>query len=228
MDPAPPPPVVVRNTRREDFSAIADICRKVYPKTPPWSERELDSHLRVFPEGQFVALDPERDAVVGMDAGLIIHWHDYDVHDSWRKFTGNGMFTNHDPRHGRTLYAAEIMVDPTFQHHHVGTHLYKERRSLVKQLGLVRIRGGSRLRGYGPHSGRMSAHDYVVEVVNGRLRDPTLSFQLHEGFHVFGVVSGYLDDDPESMGWAALIEWMNPDLAQPHHTEGRDARFVKA
>ncbi len=228
MDPETPSTIVVRNTQRGDFPYIADICRRVYPKTPPWSERELDSHLHVFPEGQFVAVETTRGAVVGMDAALIIHWHDYDLHASWRKFTDNGMFTNHNPQHGRTMYAAEIMVDPDVQHHHVGSHLYEHRRNLVRRLGLLRIRGGSRLRGYGRHATELSPHDYVLEVVNGRLHDPTLSFQLHEGFHVFGVVSGYLDDDPESMGYAALIEWMNPDIAQPQHTEGRDPRFIKA
>ena len=43
--------------------------------------------------------------------------------------------------------------------------------------------------------------------------DPTLSFQLKQGFHVLAVVSKYLRNDPESHGYAALIEWLNPDLA---------------
>jgi hypothetical protein len=52
-------------------------------------------------------------------------------------------------------------------------------------------------------------------VARGSLRDPTLSFQLNRGFHVLAVVEGYLRHDPESLGWAAVIEWLNPALATP-------------
>jgi len=51
-------------------------------------------------------------------------------------------------------------------------------------------------------------------VERGELRDPTLSFQLARGFTVIGVVSGYLRFDPESLGWAAVIEWRNPQLVR--------------
>jgi hypothetical protein len=59
----------------------------------------------------------------------------------------------------------------------------------------------------------MSAEDYVTGVVNGTVSDPTLSFQLAEGFKVLGVVKHYLASDPESLGYAAVIEWLNPRMA---------------
>jgi hypothetical protein len=57
--------------------------------------------------------------------------------------------------------------------------------------------------------------------------DPTLSFQLKEGFHVLAVVPHYLTDDPESMGYAAVIEWLNPELIRPEHIAGRPTRFLR-
>jgi hypothetical protein len=60
----------------------------------------------------------------------------------------------------------------------------------------------------------MTAREYVAEVVRGTLKDPTLSFQLKHGFRVFDVVSGYLRHDPESGGYAALIEWLSPQLGK--------------
>jgi hypothetical protein len=72
----------------------------------------------------------------------------------------------------------------------------------------------------------MSAEEYVVEVIRGRLRDPTLSFQLKERFHVFAVVHGYLRNDPESHGYAALIEWLNPDMTTPADSASRNTRFA--
>ena len=57
------------------------------------------------------------------------------------------------------------------------------------------------------------------------LRDPTLSFQLREGFDVLAVVDSYLRNDPESLGHAAVIEWLNPAVARPEDSAGRDPRY---
>lgn len=200
--------VSVRNTREEDIDGITALSRRVYPATPPWSREQLTSHLRVFPEGQFVAVEGPK--IVGMAASLIVLWDDYDFDTDWRDFTAAGTFTNHDPVRGRTLYAAEVMVDPSEQGKGIGSLLYKARRELVERLGLRRIRAGARLRGYHRVASAMSAADYVRRVERGEMRDPTLSFQLGRGFRVIAVVSGYLRHDPESLGYAAVIEWVNP------------------
>lgn len=205
--------IVVRNTRRRDFDGIVELCRAVYPETLPWAEEQLVSHLRVFPEGQLVAvlIDPQSRAerVVGMAASLILSWDDYDHQDSWRDFTDRGLFTNHDPE-GRTLYGAEVMVDPSYQRRGIGSKIYAARRKMARRLGMRRIRAGARLRGYHRWALRMSAQEYVDRVVAGEIHDPTLTFQLHQGFRVIDVVPGYLKEDPESLGWAAVIEWLNP------------------
>lgn len=217
--------MVVRNTRPEDFAAIVEMSRAVYPASPPWTTAQLTSHRRHFPEGQFVAVDEATDGVVGMAASLIILWDDYEAAASWRDFTDAGMFTNHDPEDGRTLYGAEVMVHPSFQGHGIGKALYAARRELVRRLGLLRIRAGARLRGYHRYADAMTAEEYVRRVVHGDFGDATLSFQLKEGFRVFGVVQHYLGHDPASRGCAALIEWLNPDVARPEDSVGRDARF---
>lgn len=214
---ARPAGVEVRHTQARDFAGIIALSRAVYPDTPPWTTAQLSSHLAVFPEGQFVAV--EADRVMGMAASLIVLWDDYDFDTSWRDFTAAGTFTNHDPERGRTLYAAEVMVDPARQGSGIGTRLYDARRDLVVRLGLRRIRAGARLRGFHRVAGQMTPQEYVERVERGDLSDPTLSFQLKRGFRVLAVASGYLRHDPESLGWAAVIEWLNP--AAP---ENRGAR----
>ncbi|MGE5175966.1 MAG: N-acetyltransferase family protein [Hyphomicrobiales bacterium] len=216
--------VIVRPTTPEDFDGIIEACRLVYPESAPWNREQLASHLRVFPEGQFVAILPESGRVVGMAASLIVLWSDYEMQLNWRDFTDHGMFTNHDPA-GRTLYGAEVLVRPDVQRRGVGTALYQARRELVDRLGLLRIRAGARLRGYHVVADRMTAEDYVVAVVRGELRDPTLTFQLKQGFRVIGVVSEYLRHDPESLGYAAVIEWINRRTARPVDWKGRDRRY---
>lgn len=220
--------IIVRNTRLEDFSGIIELTQAVYTSSLPWSETQLASHLRIFPEGQYVAVKSDSQKVVGMMASLIILWDDYDLNASWRDFTSSGMFTNHDPQNGRTLYGAEVMVDPAEQGKGIGKKLYRARRKLVERLGLLRIRAGARLRGYHRYQDQMSAEEYAIKVINKEIGDPTLSFQLNQGFHVLAVVSGYLRHDPESLGHAAVIEWINPQVAQPENYAGRDPRFTIA
>jgi GNAT superfamily N-acetyltransferase len=215
----------VRNTRIEDIDGIADLSREIYPESPPWNIRQISSHLSVFPEGQFVAIETQANRVVGMAASLVLLWEDYNNELNWNTFTDSGMFTNHDPEHGRTLYGAEIMVKPTLQRSGIGKKIYDARRELVERLGLLRIRAGARLRGYHRYAHRLSAEEYAMRVVQGRLHDPTLTFQLKHGFHVLGVVSGYLHFDPESRGFAAIIEWINQQVAKPEDYAGRDPRF---
>jgi ribosomal protein S18 acetylase RimI-like enzyme len=222
---AEPNPIVIRTTRRADFPGIIALTRAVYPASRPWSHAQLASHLAVFPEGQFVAVLESTGQIVGMAASLIIVWDDYRLHESWRDFTAAGTFTNHDPIHGRTLYGAEVMVHPEMQRRRIGKRLYRARRELVERIGLLRIRAGARLRGYSRYATRMTAEEYVLAILGGRLKDPTLSFQLREGFRVFAVVADYLKNDPDSLGYAALIEWLNPARATPKDNASRDTRF---
>lgn len=203
------------------------LCRRVYPETPPWRVDQLESHLSRFPEGQFVIVESATDRVVAMASSLIVHWDDYAFDANWREWTAAGTFANHDPENGRTLYGAEVMVDPTIQRRGLGKRLYRARRRLVRELGLRRIRAGARLRGYHRHAGQLTPEQYAQAVVRGDLRDPTLSFQLREGFDVVAVVHSYLHDDSESLGYAAVIEWLNPDLAGPEDSAERDPRYEK-
>jgi len=213
--------IAVCNTRPSDFEGIIELTRAVYPQSPPWTRAQLESHLSLFPEGQFVAEERPGDRIVGMSASLIVLWDDYEIDANWRDFTAHGHFTNHDPQNGRTLYGAEVMVHPDYQGRGIGKRLYQARFELTKRLGLLRIRAGARLRSYHQYSDRMSAADYVCRVSRGELRDPTLSFQLGQGFEVIAVVGDYLRNDPESLGYAAVIEWLNPAVAKPEDYAAR-------
>jgi GNAT superfamily N-acetyltransferase len=218
-------PVVVRQTEYRDFPQIIKLAALVYHETLPWGSEELASHLEVFPEGQFVAVDPENDEVVGMAASLVVLWDAYDMDTSWQDFTDNGMFTNHDIQHGHTLYGAEVMVHPQRQGRGIGKAIYQTRFDLARRLKLVRIRAGARLRCYHRYADRLTPEQYTEKVVHGELGDPTLSFQLRQGFRVLDVVPDYLHDDPESLGYAAVIEWINDEVAEPEDYGHGKARF---
>jgi len=208
-----------------DIDDIVALCRRVYPSSPPWTATQLLSHLEIFAEGQQVARTAD-GALAGMSASLIVRWDAYDALGTWRDFTSAGTFRDHDVASGRTLYGAEIMVEPSVQGTGVGSALYRARRELAETLGLLRIRAGARLAGYGAAHEQLTPWEYVLDVVSDRRRDPTLSFQLSRGFHVFDVVHGYLEHDPASRGWAALIQWVNPAVATRSDYGVADPRLV--
>ncbi len=219
--------VIVRNTTPDDFAGIVALTEETYPGSPPWSASQLASHVDVFGEGQFVAIDTATDEVVGMAASLIVLWDDYEFTDTWRDFTDGGFFRNHDPDHGHTLYGAEVMVSPGRRGLGIGKAIYSARLELAERLGLWRIRAGARLRGYHRYAKRLTAREYTDRVVRGITSDPTLSFQLRQGFTVLGVVPNYLAHDPESLGWAAVIEWKNPAFSPPPDRDQRSADYVQ-
>lgn len=198
----------IRHTRQTDIPALIDLQARVYPTIPPWSRRKLREQLDVFPQGQIVA--ETADGIVGCASALVVLWDDWSDSHSWRDITGAGTFDSHNPA-GRTLYGAEVFVDPDLRGAGVGHLLYEGRRALCRGMNLKRIIACGRLPGYHHHAADMTAEQYAQKVVWGDLRDPVLSFQLKEGFSYCGVVQDYLPEDAESCGHASVIVWLNPD-----------------
>jgi GNAT superfamily N-acetyltransferase len=227
MPPSPgtPPraPVTVRPITPDDFDAVIALTRGVYPHDQPWQVEHLTAHRRVFPEGQLVAVDPATNTVLGYAASLVILWDDHEVHHNWDQLTASGTFANHDLTQGKTLYGADLMVDPAVRGRGIATTIYQARADLCRRLDLRRIRAGARLRGYHRFHNELTPEQYVHHVVRGDIIDPTLTFQLKRGFRVIAVCPGYLTADPESLGNAAVIEWVNPHAPKPASSDASNA-----
>ncbi len=226
VPPRPRRKVILRNATESDSVGIRGLAQLVYPNIEPWNDDQLGQHLQRFPQGQLVAVEEESGLIVGYCSGLIIDWDRYHSGQDWGALTANGTYSNHDPVNGKSLFAADVMVRPGMQGRGVGKRLYRQGRfSLAIQLGLKRVLAGSRLRGYHRYADSLSPEDYVIEVVHRRLKDPTLTFQLQQGFRVLAVAENYFHGDPESRGYAAVIEWLNEDVATDDDREQGDPRF---
>ncbi len=208
----------IRNTRTEDIAALIDLQRRVYPTIAPWSEARVLHQLGIFPQGQFVALYGER--IVGCASSLVIRWDDWSDEHTWKEITAGGTFDNHDPD-GRTLYGAEVFVDPRLRGKRVGHRLYEARRALCRRANLRRIIACGRLPGYQRYADQMSIETYAKKVVWGDINDPVLGFQLAEGFRYCGVIENYLPEDADSHGHASLIVWLNPHFNEARLTLAR-------
>lgn len=200
--------VMIRNLVATDIAAAIDLQQRVYKAVPAFQTEQFKSLLGHFPKGQFASeLDGQ---LIGLAVSLVISWDDYSLHHTWGEVTNSGLFDTHDMS-GRTLYGAEVCVDPDSRGQGVGHLLYEARRRLCRAMNLKRIIAGGRLPGYRKHAAHMSPEEYARRVIWGDFRDSVLGFQLGEGFDYCGILHGYLPTDPDSIGNAALIVWLNPD-----------------
>src|SRR5690606_36142613 len=128
--------------------------------------------------------------------------------------TGNGYASRHNPN-GEWLYGMEVSVDPDYRGYRLGQRLHNERKRLFQSLGLKGIVFGGRLPTLAQRIKRFgSAEDYVEQIKQKKQRDPVLSFQLHNGFEVLGLIPDYLPADHQSMGYAVHLIWRNPKVDQ--------------
>lgn len=204
----------IRLVDPSQYQAIIAICQLVYPTETPYTVEELDDHRRVFPQGQFVAVDAVNNAVAGVHFTLRLRMIDFHIDDSWDVLTAGGSFLDH-VQDGPTLYGADIMVHPAHQHHGLAHALTDCTRALVVEERLWRMVGASRLPGFGKQMAMMSVEQYVEAVVKGDVFDPVLSLHLKDGWTVVRPIQGYLQHDEDSVGWAVVIQWINPDCPPP-------------
>ena len=109
--------LIVRPIEREDFQAIIDLQKICFQNMEPWTLAQLDSHLRIFPEGQICV--SYNDQIIGSSSSLILNFDEYNDQHSWAEITANGYITNHDPD-GYNLYGIEVMVHPDFRNMKIG------------------------------------------------------------------------------------------------------------
>src|SRR5919108_1016578 len=203
--------VIVRNTQPEDIPKIVNLQKESFPDMASygmiWPSSFLQSHLQIFSEGQFVAVEPD-GTIVGSASTLIVSLNPEYAEHTWKQITADGMFTNHNPN-GDSLYGADISTHPKHRHEGRGGMLYDARKELATKLNLRRMVAGGRLFNYSEYADRMSPYEYAGKVMKGELKDPVLSFELGNGFRFIKILPNYLYDK-HSLNYASFIEWLNP------------------
>ena len=122
--------ITVRPIRRDDYDQLVQIQKRSFPGMKPWAIDQLESQLRIFPEGQ-ICIEYE-GKIVASSCSLILDFSMYAEWHNWREIADGGYIRNHDPQ-GNTLYGIEIMVDPEYRGMRLARRLYEARK---KRLAL--------------------------------------------------------------------------------------------
>lgn len=202
--------VTLRNVKPEDFDQIVALQLACFPTMKPWTRAQLESQIRIFPEGQVcIEIDGQ---VIASAASLVIDDANYYDWQDWLKISDNGYIRNHDPE-GNTLYGIEIQVHPDLRGRRLARRLYDARKELCRRLNLEKMVIGGRIPGYSGHQEEMTAREYVDAVMNKRFHDPVLTAQLANGFVLKRLIPDYFPSDEDSAGYATYLEWTNLDYA---------------
>ncbi|UIP08151.1 GNAT family N-acetyltransferase [Erythrobacter sp. SDW2] len=222
----------IRPAKPKDVRAIADLVRRAYDELPAYTHGEIRGQLNNYPEGCFIAkLD---GTLVGYCATMRLDERVALADLTWDEVTGNGFGSRHDPT-GDWLYGYEMCVDPNVRGTRIGRRLYEERRALAERLDLTGIVFGGRMPGYARALRRKrnraeSPQEYLQMVLDGKIHDPVLRFQLANGFEPMGILEGYLPEDKPSKANAVKMVWRNPYVdsdAPPKHRLPRGVESVR-
>lgn len=198
----------LRNTRIEDYADIKEIMDQVYPGAlgGAWKESQFRAQLNRFPEGQICIEDNGK--VVAAAITMIVDYEQFGDQHSYAEITGDGYLTPHDPD-GDVLYGVDVFVHPDYRNMRLARRLYDARKDLCRKLNLRAIIAGGRIPGYKDYADKMPPEEYIELVKKNELRDPILSFQLANDFHVRRIIHDYLPADKPSRGFATIVQWNN-------------------
>lgn len=203
-----PAKLIIRPAEISDAQAIATLSATVYGRPYAFSEAQIRGQINNFPEGQFVA--EFEGAIVGHCATLIVSEAMAFAPHNWAEITGGGFAARHDSD-GDILYGMEVCVNPDFRRLRIGQRFYRRRKQLCEDLGLKGIAFGGRMPGYARRrKDYADPESYLEAVIEKRLRDPVINFQINQGYEPKTILPDYLPSDKDSGGNAVLMFWANP------------------
>lgn len=196
---------------------------QAFPTADPvdlYDEAELLILANDFPEGTVVGFDgDERTEPVAVGLGIRTQFDFDNPQHSLKEVIADAPTESGDDPFGPWYYGTDIVVRPDYRRRGIGRELYDLRKQMCVDLNLAGIVAGGVIPGYAEHKDTLDADKYVAKVVAGELYDPTLTFQLENGFEAPCALENYLQD-PAVNNYAALIVWHNPMYKAPDHDGG--------
>jgi hypothetical protein len=205
--------IEIVQTQPEYVGALAAMQALVFPTIAAeecFSEAMYRAQIDAFPDGQLTALLHDNGGTVVIGGTTTFRTNlrfDGDL-PYYFDIIGRGYLTCHDPD-GEWLYGVDISVHPDYRRLGAGSRFYDARRGLVRRLNLRGEIVAGMLPGYERYRDGLTVARYVNKVIIGELTDPTLTWQLKNGFRVERLLQDYVHD-PRSDDTCTLLRRENP------------------
>ncbi len=201
--------IVIVTTHAKHTVELEELQKIVFPtlaKDSLMRREHYLNHIHIFPDGQFVAIKDNR--VIGMTTSIRYHLLIQDRH-TFNDVFDQGYLNTHEPD-GDWLYGMDIGTHPDYRGLGIAKFLYDAREETVRKLGLKGQYTYGMLSGYGALKEKMSAAEYYEKIVHHKVKDPTVSRQMKNGFKAYGLIPGYVED-PVCDGYCALLIRVNEE-----------------
>jgi len=198
---------------KRDAPQLAHLQEVVFPDLIPEERMKaihFSSHVDLFPEGQWVA---EIDGKIAGSTSSI-RYHFDPEHPEMHRFADlfdDGFMRTHQPE-GNWLYGMDMAVFPEYRGLGIARKLYRARQNLVRELGLEGQVTVGMLNGFAAHSTQYTLEKYYLALVDGVLKDPTVSVQQKIGFKLCGLMKNYLSDPTCGNAGVLLVLPANLDV----------------
>lgn len=200
-----------RNPRPEWAGELEALERSSFPTSDPedlYCKEDLEILANDFPQGGFVGFDNEKPVAMGLGIQVLFD-EDNPLHTVHDVMPGNGD-SGHRPN-GDWYYGTSIAVRSEYRRRGIGAELYELRKDVCRSLNLRGIVAGGVMPEYVNHKHEMTADEYIEQVREQNIYDPTLSFQQENGFELVRALPNYIMN-PDIDNYAALIIWRNNDF----------------
>ncbi len=175
----------------DQLEELQRICFPTLADEERFKAAHYKKHMELFAAGQFLALDGDR--VVGASTTLRMDFDFDHVNHTFADVIQGGWLTSHNPD-GEWLYGADVSVHPKYRGRGIATAMYAARQEIVWRFALRGQLTAGMMPGYSAVKKTITAQDYYAGVVEGRIKDPTLSMQINVGFEPRGLLANYITD----------------------------------
>jgi len=210
----------------DDYQELKEAMIEAYSNLsdPYWKEKQIESLIQKFPEGQVVI--KVNDQIAGCALSIIVDYDQYDDTHTYKEITGDSTFNTHNSN-GDTLYGIDVFIKPEFRGLRLGRRLYDYRKELCERLNLKGITFGGRIPNYHKFADKISPKEYIEKVKRKEIHDPVLNFQISNDFHPTKVLKGYLEGDEASNEYAVLLKWHNIYYEKPSKEAATEKKLVR-
>lgn len=191
---------------------VVRIEKEAWPEEIQASREKFALRAEVFPEG-FLTISLPELGMVGVSTAEIIDYNPQNPPLSWEEITDNGWIRNTHHPEGNALYLASVGASPRAAGQGVGSALVGEQIELARKLGLDYLVLGSRIPGYHQYHQQhpeVGIEEYLSLKKGEEKLDPEIRFYERNGLELVKVVPNYMEDDPESENYGAVMVWENP------------------